>query len=420
MRYTLIIFLLSLIPFTGNTQSVFRISDYDLDSNKIKFGIRSEGFNNSSALTATIINKAFYGGQITTAEENNIIARSRDVNNSNSLWNTSLYYVQRIDSLFNKKRNQLTIFANISDRQENIGVFSENALLLALNGNKQFAGNSVQLIPFGFNQIHYNQFQLGFTQKFNSGSFFSIGLSFLYGQNNRTLTSNRFDLITSQFGSRVSADAQFVFQETDPLNANFMSYNGVGTSIDLVGEFDVNLLKDSTNQARFQFSVTDIGFIQWHASSIETRVDTFYSYTGVSIPNVFDPDSPISGDNPGAIYDSVSTVKNTSYSTMIPSTIHFYLQQHWKEWLFTAGGAHRLNAYFHPYFFAKAGYEVYTNWILSGQINYGGYGKLGGGLEIEYNTSSYQFRLGSTNLEGFIAPSSLAGQSIYLLMSYKL
>jgi hypothetical protein len=403
-----------------NGQSVFTNSDFELDTNKVTFGIRSEAYNNSNAITSSILNTVLYGGYISVEERQRIIGRTKSTNNTGSILNTSIFYVRRIDSLFGKETSNISFFLNIADRQENLSIFSQNAAQLILFGNKQFAGESVRLTPFDFNRIHYSQFQIGLTKSFKSGNKFQVGLSFLYGQSNQNSNTERLNLLISKYGDRIGTDTELSIFQTDQNNTNFMSYNGAGASIDLSGVFNLQLLNDTTNTAKFHISIQDFGVIQWHASSTEIKADTFYTYEGIYVQNVFDPNSITSGSNPKEIFDSISTVTHKSHTTFIPSTIRFYLEQRYNNCLFTIGGAQRLNAFYYPFFYGKAGYYFNPKWLLSGQINYGGYGLLGGGLEIQYITPKYNFKLGSTNLEGFIAPTKIAGQSIYFLLSYKI
>ena len=420
MKIFNIILLLFATSFSGFSQGTFNADDFNLDSNNFVFGIRSEAYSNSTSLSATVLNASFNGGYITPENKENILSRTNSINNAAMYWNTSVFFSQRIDSLFGKNKSELAYFVNIADRQENLALFSENATLLILNGNKQFAGQSVSLIPLEFNKFQYKQLQVGINKEYSTGSFFSIGLSFLYGQKSIHGSTDRLDILTSQYGDRLSTDAQFVVQQTEQNNTGLMNYNGAGASLDFVGKFDMYLLPDSTNPATFHFSVKDMGFINWHATSQETEIDTFYSYNGIYVENIFDPNSAISGDNPQDIFDSIVTKKNRAYTTVIPTTIHFYLEQYWNKWNFTIGGSHRINAYYYPYFYGKAGYLVRDKWMFSGQLNYGGYGKLGGGVEVKYLTPNYNLRLGSSNMEGFIAPTKYAGQSIYVLLSFRL
>ena len=420
MKLKIVILSILIIPIMGVSQSVFSTDDFVLDSNKMVFGIRSEVYNNSNSLTAVILNSAFYGGYISREDRQHILSRTREVNNSGVFWNNSLFFAHRIDTLFGKKRDNLSHFVNINDKQENMALFSKNATELLLFGNKSFAGKSAALTPLSFKSFHYTQFQWGLSKTYESGNYFSVGVSFLYGQTNKNLKTDRFDVLVSEYGDRISVDADFMLQESDINNTQFMAYNGAGASIDFVTKFKMNLLKDSSNLATFHFSVTDLGFISWNGTSTETKADTFYTYNGVTVDKIFNPSASTSGNQPNEIWDSVSTQRKTSYITIIPSTIHFYLEQEFKKWNFKLGGAHRLNAFYYPFFYGKAGRFLTDKILLSGQLNYGGYGNFGGGLEIKYITPTFDIKLGSTNLEGFITPTKLAGQSVYLQMRFKL
>ena len=406
--------------FWVSSQNSFSYDDYELDTNNASFGIRSEAYNNSNALTSSILNTVLYGGYISVEERQRILERTKPTNSTGSIFNTSIFYIQKLDSLFGKEITDVSGFINVADRQENLSVFSKSAAQLVLFGNKQFAGESVRLTPLDFNRLHYTQFQIGFTKSFHSGNKFQIGLSFLYGQTNQSSNTERLNLLVSEYGDRIGADAELSFYQTDRNHTQFMAYNGAGASIDLAGSFKLQLLNDSTNSAKFHISIQDFGFIQWHGSSSEIKADTFYTYEGIYVQNVFNPNSISSGSNPQEIFDSVSTVSNKPYTTFIPSTIRFYLEQRYRDWKFTIGGAQRLNAFYYPFFYGKARYHLNETWLIGGQINYGGYGLLGGGLEIQYISPKYNIKLGSSNVEGFIAPTKIAGQNIYVMLSYKI
>jgi len=416
----LFIILFFLAPIFGFSQITFDDSDYDLDTNKIVFGIRSEAFNNSNALNASVLNSALFGGYISREDRAHMASKLRATNNTGSYLNNSIFYSQRVDSLFGSEVSKLSFHINLADRNENLSMFSENAALLSFYGNKQYAGKSVRLTPFDFNQIHYSQFQLGISKEFKSGNKFQVGVSFLYGQNNRRSEVERLNLIVSEYGDLIGTDAELSIFETERNNTGFLKYNGAGISMDMSGIFNLQLLSDSTHPAKFHVSIQDFGFIQWHASSTEISADTFYTYDGVHFQNIFDPNAINTGGNQIEIIDSISTTERKSFTTFVPSTIKFYLRQDFNQWTFTIGGMQRINAFYYPFFYGKAGYHLNSSWLLSGQMNYGGYGGLGGGLEIQYITPKYNIKLGSTNIEGFIAPTKIAGQSIYFLLSYKI
>lgn len=420
MKLKLLILVFIFIPYWSWAQFQFDASHYELDSNNFTFGLRSEAYSNSNALTSSALNKSLFGGHITETEKNQILQRSSPVNRSGVYLNTSIYFVQRIDSLFKKSQDQLSYFINVSDRQEYITAYTDNFAKLVLFGNKQFAGQSVPLAPLDFNSLHYSQFQIGFNTTTQSGNIFTVGISFLYGQNQIRGTAERFDLLVSENGDRISTDTKILINQSELNNNDYMSYNGAGASFDFTGKFKIALLHDTTNKATFHFSITDLGFIQWNGKSQETKVDTFYTYNGAHITNIFDPNSPTHNENPSKIWDSISTTTNLSYTSSTPVTLRFYLEQDWKKWIFTLGVTHRLNGFYVPYVYGKAGYNLNKNWLISGQLNYGGYGNFGGGLAVNYIGRKYDIKLGSTNITGFIAPQTVAGQSIYVLLKMKI
>jgi hypothetical protein len=255
-----------------------------------------------------------------------MINRAREINTTGSIWNSSIFFAKKIERLRGVKQTQLSYFIRIADRQENLAIFNDKALQLVLNGNTQFAGQTASLDPLAFNQFQYKQLQLGFSKNFESGNGISVGASFLYGQSNRSGSTDRLDLLISGYGDRISADAEFDIYETDPNNNGFLSYNGAGASIDIQGRFNIQLVSDSSNPGIFHFSVTDFGFINWHASSTHTKVDTFYSYTGAYIENVFDQNSQAGGD-PTAIWDSLSAQLSEGPIALKPIFILIFMEK---------------------------------------------------------------------------------------------
>ncbi|MGB1004598.1 MAG: hypothetical protein ACPGVC_10220 [Salibacteraceae bacterium] len=417
MRFTIVI--LFLFPLMASGQIEDHFNDYIFkDSTSIKFGIRSRALNNSTALTANVLNSVMYGGYIDETQKKSMLNRANPINTTGSIWNSSVYVSKKIDSIKGKPQSDLHFFLNMADKQENLGVFTEEALKLVLNGNKQFAGQTISIDPLGFNSFQYKKFQIGFGKGFSNGNGISLGISFLYGQQNRQGLADRLDLIFSEYGDRISTDAEIDIYETEIAQSAF-TYNGAGASIDIQGRFKVQLLPDSSNAGSFNFSISDLGFINWHGNSTHTKVDTFYSYQGTYIENIFDPNSESSGD-PSNIWDSVSVKTNKSFTLQTPATIHFYLIQEYNNMIFTVGGAHRISAYYYPYFYGKFGYQLNSAFTVSGQINAGGYGNFGGGAEIAYSKTNFLLTLGSTNLEGFIAPTKWGGQSVYFQVAFKL
>ncbi len=423
MKNKIYIFSIGLLflPLIGSSQMVFKLTDMAVDtSNKIKFGVRSEAYSNSSALTARATNAGLFGGYITPEEKQFMLDRATYENNTGNFFNTSVYFAKRIDSIQGSPKSNLSFFLNISDRQEAYALFSENLLKLALYGNKQFAGENVEYSPLDFYQYHYNQFQFGFNKMYSNNVKLGIGVSFLYGQTNRRGTSPELSIFTSETGDQFSGTAKILIHQSDPNNTQYLAYNGAGASVDVFTEFPIHFSSDSSNPAKFMASISDLGMINWNASADEIRIDTTFVYQGVEVENVFDPNSNLINSNPSDYLDSLSTKTKVGYTTVLPFTVYLQLNQALGKSTFTGGFSLRQNAYYAPFFYGKYGYSLNSKLDLIAQLNYGGYGNFGGGLEVKYDSKNVNLRLGATNVEGFINPSKWAGESIYVLVGFKI
>lgn len=412
MKNKLILFLSVLISHVGMTQSILNPFEFSLDSNQqMSFGFVSEGYSNSTALSGRATSAGLFGGYISREDRQYMIDRASDENNTGNFFNTAVYFNTRLT-------DSSSLFFQVTDRQEANAAFSKNTLQLVLFGNKQFAGQSIELTPLDYNQYHYNQIQVGYQKTFPSKARLSIAGSFLYGQQQQSLDVDRLSLFTEDNGTQISGMAQLELNQSDPGNANLWAYNGYGASIDLWTEFPIKIFGENKKPATFSFGLTDVGFIQWNGNSQKTKASSYYEYEGVLLPNLFNLEGDETNLNPGDYLDSVTVVTRGEYTSNLPFTINVSFLQEWGKSTAQVGFTHRNNANYYPFFYGKYGYSLSQTWQLFGQINYGGYGKLGGGLELAYHGEHHVFRIGSTNLEGFINPDKWAGQSIYLQLGF--
>lgn len=407
------------LPMLLSAQSVFQLEDMRPgDSTNILIGIRSEGFVNSNALSGRASNAGFFGGYITPEQRQFMLDRAGTENTVGEFLNNSVFFAKRIDSLFGKQKAGLSFFVNITDRQEANSVFSKNALNLVMFGNKQFAGKTISLAPLGVNQYRYNQFQLGINKTYTNDVRLGIGLSFLYGQNNQSGYAETLDLYTSESGDEISGNADLELNQTDPINAKPFAFNGAGASMDVSIDFPMSLSHRILKDARFKVSVYDLGFINWHSSSHKSELKGPFEFDGVTVDNIFDNQS--NEEDLGEYLDSLINKDTVSYTSFIPASLNLELKQEFESSQISLGFLYRHNAFFKPFLYAKYGHDLGTNFNLSAQLNFGGYGKFGGGLELKYTGSHIDLKLGSTNIEGFLNPDKWAGQSIYILLAYKL
>lgn len=421
MKKAIYIALFLLVGTSAWAQTNFQNISFNYDTSHVyEVGILSNAYSNSNCLTAVVMNTALSGGYVTREDRQYMSDRAETFNNAGTWLNTTMYYAQRLDSLFGKEKTGITFFGTLSDRQDNYGQFSKNSLNLALFGNKQFLGQTVLLGPTEFTQLRYQQLQLGWNKEYESGVNVSVAASYLYGQSLRRGRTNNLELIHSEYGDTIGISGQVIYQQTAPGSSNFMDYNGSGFSLALAASFPIHLIKDSNQVGRFEFTLSDVGYIFWNGTMEEYFLDTTYAYTGQKINNLFDPSAPTDGLAPDELIDSLFTKSNTAPTTTLPFTASGRLVQPWNKWTFAIGGVIRYQAFFREFFYAEASYKIGNHWAASGVFNYGAYGNFGGGASLQYFSNAMDITVGSTNLEGFIAPTKAAGQNIYVALKWKI
>ena len=423
MKKALLFFILctSSVAEVVFAQSTFLLSDFDLDnSQKSRIGIRAEGLSNSTALSGKATNAGLFGGYITEEERQFMLDRSKEENITGNFSNLSVYFAHRIDSLDGDPKSHLTYFFQVTDRQEINALFSQDALSVALFGNKQFAGDTAKFSPLSYNQYRYNQLQMGINKTYSNGFKFGLGLSFIYGQSNISGTSPQLYVYTTPTGDQIKGAAKVVLNQTDPQHRDLFAYNGAGASMDLSINFPIHLISDSTRPARFIAAISDLGFVNWNSKSEEFLVDSVFTYSGSDISNVFDPAGGITSGTPGDYLDSISTKTHVAYTSVLPYTIFVQLKQEFQNSEVSVGLTFRDYANYSAFFFTTYSRFFGEHWNLGGQVNFGGYGKLGFGVHAGFDSKKIVAKLGSSNVEGFINPKKWAGQSLFLTLGYKI
>lgn len=387
-------------------------------AHRTSLGLSADVFANSDALTATVSNGFLQGGYISREERNTMLNRADENNVEGSRGYLSMYYAQRIDSIFNHSLSGVNVFFQAKHRIDNYATFSKNALTLALFGNKTFAGKNTTLTPLSYTELQYQQFQIGFAKNTNNQFSYYLGASLLVGQKARKLHANAMNLYVAETGDTLSLGAIGHFEESNPINNSFLGNNGIGASLDFGITMPFQIFGENYEPSILSLSVSDLGFISWYSSAQRTTIDTLYSYYGAEFTNIFDPAAVIFNQDPGVILDSLTTQENKSFTTSLPATISASLQHHHLKWDYNIQGTFRSQAHYKPFFALSATRALSANWKLGGQLNTGGYGTIGGGIFAKYSKNKIHVTVGSHQIEGFILPKKTAGQQLFLLLSY--
>jgi hypothetical protein len=387
---------------------------------QLKVGIMADAFVNSDALTARAVNGLVQGGYITRDERQNMLNRADAYNVEGSRGYGSLFYAQRIDSLFGKPSHGINLFIQAKHRIDNYASFSTNALQLALFGNKPFAGNTAQFAPLDYTELQYQQLQVGWAKNMDNKFSYYVGASVLLGQNARMLNTYKLGMYTSPTGDTIDIDARADLYQSNPSNQSFLGNNGIGAALDVGITMPFQLFNDSLEESYLEVAISDIGFIQWYSTAQHQKADTSTSYYGTHFTNIFDPAAPIFYQDPGVLVDSLTTTQNKAFTTALPATVTARLKHTHQKWEYYIQGTFRNQAYYKPFFAASATRQLNTQWKLGAQLNTGGYGVFGGGVYTQYTSNHFDVLFGSHQLEGFLFPNKTAGQQLFLLFSYRI
>lgn len=380
-----------------------------------RVGAIGEFSMNSSALTNTFYDPFINGGKITTDIKDDVLNRTGGFNNIGLDLDYGFHYKQARDSLFGKEV-EWSIFGTVMDRTHADGQFSENLFKLAVNGNKQFEGDTVQLADFDLNFMRYQHFKLGAFYYKNQMSF-GIGLGVIRGEEFITADLSNANMYTAMHGTELALDLNMQLQRSDTGTTGFGALNGFGLSTDLYFEY-----QDSDWGSVF-VSIEDLGYINWNDRSLTYNRDTAYHYEGFYVNSLEGFNDSVYWDN---VMDSVGNAVETSYTkgsvtTALPTWFNIRYSKVLKNpnyWV-SSGVRLRFNANYSPYFFLRAERMFNGKGGVGAIFGYGGYGGVNFGLNAYANIKQrLVVGISADNLEGFISPATTGGKSLAARIYY--
>lgn len=378
----------------------------------LQTGVYAYGNLASSAYDKHFINHFIQGGFI---DENN---KTRNYNRIKSEKITgfdvdaAIWMNYTPDSLFGVKG--LGIFGSVGQRLQGELLNTSDAFRLVFFGNQEFIDKDAALAPFKFQTLNYQQIRLGLSFNEGKGGF---AFSYLNASSFQELELNNGLFYTAQNTDFLKLTADGYYLRSDTAKQNFLTHNGGGFSFDAFYNFKL----DSLNKHRLMVEVRDFGILFFNNKSLETRFDTNYRFNGIEINNLLNPDVEKSIDdlNTDSLQKNLSVNKKNRLTKLLPYFLHFNYQYQFSEKLILGAGLrHRFESVFLTQIYASANYRIKENFHLLGNINYGGYGRLGLGLGIKTLVlKHYQFQLFSDNIESLVLPKQSFGQSVFIAIS---
>ncbi|MEP7169629.1 MAG: DUF5723 family protein, partial [Bacteroidota bacterium] len=217
-------------------------------------------------------------------------------------------------------------------------------------------------------------------------------------------------LFTQADGEYVDMNLHLEQKQSDSTHQSFGSSNGLGAAADI--EFNLGV----KNKYKIIFSAKDLGVIAWNKKSSSFEVDTNYHFEGVVVNNLFDSlylDLKSENDFKDGFKENK---QSKSFTTVLPLRLNLSYEQTIKPDELTAELG--IEYYFNSDFIPLA--KLTTNYFFSSRfhagifLQYGGFGGFHGGVHFDKDFGKgFILAIGTAYLDGYIIPSSSAGQGGY-------
>ena len=407
--FYVLLFLLAIhFPAQAQIESIF--ADEFPDSSKVRVAVMADYDLNSNALTNQFIYQFYIGSYLNTDLKNSVLNRMSNNNRVGADVNSGIYGAFKLDSCFHQKNT--SVFFSVKDREHFDAQFSKDLYKVAFYGNADYAGKMANFDGFNLSLLRYQQIQIGISSKrSDSSAHWAIGLSFLKGQQYKSLVAQKAELYTSEDGQYIDFNTFIQAAQSDPSKNGFNAFNGYGSSVDIYFEAPY---KTRFGKSKLRVSVSDIGIIRFNNQSSYLKQDSLFHYTGFTVNSIYQlQNSTFSKDS---AINAIAPLKKQSVSVTLPATLNLSFETQFNKHVqLTEGIRYIYNANYNLLFYVKGNFSINKHVALSATAGYGGYGNFSYGIGVFTNFGKgFIIYLGSHNIEGYIAPKKTCGQGAYI------
>lgn len=228
------------------------------------------------------------------------LAKIHDINSINPEINVQLF------SLGFRAGKDLYIYLDINERADVNVAIPGDIFRLALQGNEQFVGKSIDLSSLRGNFLAYHEIGLGFSKDFTSKLRLGIRPKLLLGVAAASIENNSLGItVNSDFTHTLNADMTVNFSapvtvytsgqnQFDSIKFDDSQFNtskgiidyllktkNVGVGVDIGAEYSL------TDRLKLSASVTDLGFIKWKRDISNLKARSTFTFSGVNLLDVY-------------------------------------------------------------------------------------------------------------------------------------
>lgn len=231
----------------------------------------------------------------------------------------------------------LYIFLDINERVDANVAIPGDLFRLAFQGNKQFAGNKIDLSTLRGDVKEYREFGLGFSKNFTNKLRLGIKGKLLFGTAAISIDNRALDItVNDDYTHTLNADLMVNFsapvnvyinadKNIDSLTFDDSRFNSTKGIIDYLLKssnmglgLDIGAEYSFTSKLKVSAAITDLGYIKWKRDLTNLRAESQFTFSGIDLLKVY---------NGTMTFDSLGTefldsLKNSLFltDTKIPFT----------------------------------------------------------------------------------------------------
>ncbi|MDB4534249.1 DUF5723 family protein [Vicingaceae bacterium] len=391
--------------FTDTTQS-------------LSFSLGANYSYGSTTMNNDFLNKFIFGGKIERSDKDRVYKNLSSINRLGGDLNYEFKVEIPIDTFF--KKTNISLVVGLENAEHVDARFTSDLFKFTFDGNKQFAGEAIDIGGTSFNYYKLQKLNLGLVNyRYFNGQLAKEGitLSVIKAQESKSVKIADGSIFTEEFGREIDVELDYLYLESDTANRGLSAFNGLGLSVDLFTEF---ILK---NGDKIYLGIEDLGFVHWNDNSLEIAADSVFHYEGVTVDNIFDlNDSLVSGLTRDSIINNLSTKnEKNGYGMAMPASVNInYTKVINDNWKINVGIYQKILSNYYPLISVNGYYYFNPKFVGRAHLSYGGYGKLNTGLAFSKSVKKYfDIFIGTNNIEAYIvAGSSYSSSGFVGLKAY--
>ncbi|RLD44428.1 MAG: hypothetical protein DRI86_07560 [Bacteroidetes bacterium] len=315
------------------------------------------------------------------------------------------------------KWNDFYFSASASDITDVNVLYSDKIIQLALKGNSQFIGETIDLDPLDIKALHYREYALGVAWDVNEKLNIGIKTKALFGKSAIYTENVDLELSTSEKYYNLGIKSNFVINTSLPdfmgdSAINWVEYMQSDANFGL--GFDIGATYKLNRLWNLSASILDIGYINYDRYLKTYTSNTEFTYKGIDATQFIGLDDEQIEDKMTEITDSLINLFDITESSevfRVPLTAKIYLGVDYqfsdKE---TLGVLFRFEVFkntVQPSFTASYYRDLGDNFKVSASYTIINHNYLNFGLGIIANFNPLQVYIATDNIIGVISPHTV-------------